>query len=242
MSKRILVVDANVALATNLKARLGAFGEVQLVHDVAGLDAALPSAWDLIVTEVALPGLEGAALMTRLQPKRQPVYLYSDQTELVEGDAWKGWGLAEAYTRLQRADLVLSAEKRLDQSQTGLAPAFLLVEDSPTVRQFVKAVLNQSFPGADIHEAEDGRTALAAMKSSRISLIITDLQMPGMDGLSFVQLLRSNAILKKKPVVVLSGAVTDDARESLGQLERVQVLAKPATPDQLVGAVKTLLH
>jgi CheY-like chemotaxis protein len=102
-------------------------------------------------------------------------------------------------------------------------------------------VLNQAFPGAEMIEADDGRAALAAMKSSRISLIVTDLQMPGMDGLSFVQLLRNNAVLKKKPVIVLSGAVTDDARESLGQLEKVQILAKPATPDALVGAVKSLL-
>ena len=82
---------------------------------------------------------------------------------------------------------------------------------------------------------------MAAMKSARVSLIVTDLQMPGMDGMSFVQLLRNNAVLKRKPVLVLSGAVTDEAREGLKALDRVQVLAKPASPEALLAAIKQLL-
>ena len=79
------------------------------------------------------------------------------------------------------------------------------------------------------------------MKHSHISLIVTDLQMPGMDGMSFIQLLRNNAILKKKPVIVLSGAVNDEIRASLGALAKVQVLTKPASPQQLSDAAHLLL-
>ncbi len=242
MRKRVLIIDANKLSAENLKTRLAALADVQVVADAADLDTALGSPWDLVVCEESLGALKGAELWGRLAPSKRPVYLYSAQSEAVEAGAWRGAGLAAAYTHLQRADLVLAAERALDGAPLGgLAPSFLLVEDSPTVRQFVKAVLNQAFPGAEMVEADDGRAALAAMKSSRVSLIITDLQMPGMDGLSFVQLLRNNAVLKKKPVLVLSGAVTDEARETLSHLERVQVLAKPAAPEALVGAVKSLL-
>jgi DNA-binding response OmpR family regulator len=62
-----------------------------------------------------------------------------------------------------------------------------------------------------------------------------------MDGLSFVQLLRNNPVLKRKPVLVLSAAVSDGAKANLAQLERVQVLLKPASPQDLVAAVKALL-
>lgn len=246
MGKRILIIDANSVAAENLKARLAGLGELQVVSDVAALDLALGAPWDCLVCDASLGALEGNSLWTRLRARERPVYLYTDKSELVDGGAWKGSGLAGAYARTQRADLVRAVEQALQGAPAGgagggLAPAFLLVEDSATVRQFVKAVLNQAYPGSEMIEADDGRAALAAMKSSRISLIVTDLQMPGMDGLSFVQLLRNNAVLKKKPVIVLSGAVTDDARASLAQLEKVQILAKPATPDMLVGAVKTLL-
>lgn len=243
MSKKILIIDANALVAENLKARLASMGEVQIVSDPAALDLALGQAWDLMVCDAQLGPLEGPALWAKLQPRRQALLLYTERADLVEAESWKNAGLAGAYTRLQRADLVLSAENLLQGGPAahGSAPSFLLVEDSPTVRQFVKAVLRQGFPGSEVVEADDGRAALAAMKSSRVSLIITDLQMPGMDGLSFVQLLRNNAVLKKKPVLVLSGAVTDEARENLMHLDKVQVLAKPAAPDALVEAVKTLL-
>lgn len=243
MSKRILVVDANAVAADNLNARLAGLAEVQIAADPSALDLALGLNWDLLICDASLGPMEGAVLWTRAKVRSQPSFLYTDRGEVVEGGSWRAAGFLGAFTRTQRADLVLAVEGAL-QGQApagGLAPAFLLVEDSATVRQFVKAVLNQAFPGAEMIEADDGRAALAAMKSSRISLIVTDLQMPGMDGLSFVQLLRNNAVLKKKPVIVLSGAVTEDARGSLSQLEKVQILAKPASPDQLVGAVKSLL-
>jgi two-component system chemotaxis response regulator CheY len=241
MAKQILILDEDRLAAENLRARLAAFGDVQVAQDPKQLEAALRAEADLVVCGARFGALAGAALYQRLRAAERPVYLYSDEAEAVEADDWREQGLREAFTRLQRSNLVLAVEQALQGAGGASAPAFLLVEDSPTVRQFVKAVLRQAYPGAEVIEAEDGRSALAAMKSSRISLIVTDLQMPGMDGLSFVQLLRNNAVLKKKPVLVLSGAVSEEARENLKSLAKVQVLAKPASPEALVEAVKSLL-
>lgn len=245
MAKRLLIIDANPLTAENLRSRLASLGEVTLAPDLDQLTSALLQDWDLIVSDWSFGYLEGPALIERLLTHKRPVWLYSDRNDIVEGVAWQGLGVKKAFSRLQRAALVVAAEEFLGTSASAsssvAAPNFLLVEDSPTVRQFVKAILNDAYPGAEMIEADDGRTALAAMKSSRISLIITDLQMPGMDGLSFVQLLRNNAVLKKKPVVVLSGAVTDDARVLLGALDKVRVLAKPAKPADLLSAVRALL-
>lgn len=243
MAKRVLIIDASALAAENLKARLSPLADVVIVSDPAQVESHAGQAWDLVVCDAALGGWEGPNLWARLQPKSRPVYLYTERSELVEGGAWSQVGVARAFSRLQRADLVLAAETLLapSPSPTGLVPAFLLVEDSATVRQYVKQVLRQGFGQCDIIEAEDGKAALAAMKTARVSLIVTDLQMPGMDGMSFVQLLRNNAVLKRKPVLVLSGAVTDEAREGLKALDKVQVLAKPASPEALIGAVKQLL-
>ena len=243
MSKRVLIVDASTLAADNLKARLSPMADVTIISDPAQVESHAGQSWDLVVSDASLGGWEGPNLWARLQPKLRPVYLYTERADLVDGGAWGSVGVARAFTRLQRADLVMAAETLLAPAAAplGSAPAFLLVEDSATVRQYVKQVLRQGYEACEILEAEDGKAALAAMKTARVSLIVTDLQMPGMDGMSFVQLLRNNAVLKRKPVLVLSGAVTDEARESLSTLDKVHILAKPASPDALMGAIKQLL-
>ncbi len=242
MAKRVLIVDGSSLAAENLKSRLSPLADVTVVSEAGQVEGHANQAWDLVVCDAALGGWEGANLWARLQPKTRPVYLYTDRSDLVDGGTWNSVGVARAFTRLQRADLVLAAETLLmPAAAAGAAPAFLLVEDSATVRQFVKQVLRQAFEGCEVLEAEDGKAALAAMKTARISLIVTDLQMPGMDGRSFLKVMRNNAVLKRKPVLVLSGAVTDEARENLRALDKVQILAKPASPEALLGAVKILL-
>ena len=241
--KRVLIVDASALAAENLKARLQAFAEVQWVGDTGALENQLKQAWDLVICDAGLGTWDGPTLWSRLKAPERPTFLYTDRTEVVEGGTWSASGVSRAFTRWQRADLVLAAEGLLaaSPSLSASAPSFLLVEDSLTVRHYVRQVLRENFSQCEVLEAEDGKAALAAMKSARISLIVTDLQMPGMDGMSFVQLLRNNAVLKRKPVLVLSGAVTDEARESLQALDKVQILAKPASPDALVAAIKQLL-
>jgi two-component system chemotaxis response regulator CheY len=244
MSPQILIIDSNASAAENLRMRLSQYGQVQIVSDNAGLVAALAQTWDVAVTEWTLGANSGPTLFALLKPLKCPLFLFSDAAEASEGFDAQAQGLRQAFNRLQRADLVLAVDGALTKA-AGSAGAIqggsiLLVEDSPTVRQFVKAILLAAFPSQDLVEAEDGRTALAAMKNSRVGLIITDLQMPGMDGLSFVQLLRNNPVLKRKPVLVLSGAVTDEVKANLAQLERVQILLKPARPEELVAAVRAL--
>ncbi len=243
MPSPILVIDPNPLSAENLRSRLAQYGQVQLVHDLPALETALRQPWEAAVTEWSLGPVSGPALFGKLSGLKCPVFLYTDAAE-AEGPLSSD--LRGSFNRLQRADLVLAVEGALLKSAApgvsgGLGGgSILLVEDSPTVRQFVKAILKNAFPGCELVEAEDGRSALAAMKNSRVSLIITDLQMPGMDGLSFVQLLRNNPVLKRKPVLVLSGAVSDEAKANLAQLDKVQVLMKPAQPEALVAAVKAL--
>jgi two-component system chemotaxis response regulator CheY len=243
MPPPILIIDPNPLSAENLRTRLGQYGQVQLVHDLPALDAALAQPWQAAVTEWSVGSLSGSALFSKLAELRCPLFLFTDA---VEAEGQSSPELRAQFNRLQRADLVLAVEGVLLRSA---APSgggslgggsILLVEDSPTVRQFVMAILKDAFPGTDLVEATDGRSALAAMKNSRVSLIITDLQMPGMDGLSFVQLLRNNPVLKRKPVLVLSGAVSEEAKANLAQLEKVQILLKPARPEALVAAVKAL--
>ena len=117
----------------------------------------------------------------------------------------------------------------------------LVVEDSAVVRLYVRRVLENGVSGAQIVEAEDGKTALAAMKTQRVDLIITDLAMDGMDGGSFLHLLKKNPVLAKKPVLVLSGLIPESLREEFRGRRDIAFLAKPANPTELLNSTHSLL-
>src|SRR5262245_46520836 len=107
--------------------------------------------------------------------------------------------------RPQEEPMMTALEQRPQSVQ---APSILVCEDSPVVRLYVRRTLENEFPGAQIHEAQDGKSGLAIMKVHKIDLIVTDLQMEGMDGDSFLHLIKRNGVLAKKPVLVLSGLIT----------------------------------
>jgi CheY-like chemotaxis protein len=125
--------------------------------------------------------------------------------------------------------------------QSVQAPSILVCEDSPVVRLYVRRTLENEFPGAQIHEAQDGKSGLAIMKANKIDLIVTDLQMEGMDGDSFLHLIKRNSVLAKKPVLVLSGLITQALRDEYATRTDVAFLAKPASAEQLIGQSRQLL-
>ena len=114
----------------------------------------------------------------------------------------------------------------------------LVIDDSTTIRHLVKRMLEESFPGCAVSEAVEGRAAIRALTQQRIDLIITDLEMPGMDGRRFLSTLQGNPLLKKKSVVVLSSAITDELKASMSGTENVVLLAKPASSRTIKEAVE----
>jgi len=121
------------------------------------------------------------------------------------------------------------------------APSILVCEDSAVVRIYVRRTLESAFPGAVIHEASDGKEGLAVMKNNRVDLIVTDLQMEGMDGDSFLHLLKRNGVLAKKPVLVLSGMISSGLRDEFAGRQDITFLAKPASAEQLIDAANSML-
>ncbi|HET8799290.1 MAG TPA: response regulator, partial [Thermoanaerobaculia bacterium] len=86
---------------------------------------------------------------------------------------------------------------------------FLVVEDSPTMRQLISFSLKR-FKNAKIIEAVDGVDALKKLSGpEKIDLILTDINMPVMDGLKLVRRVRSDAALRGVPIVI----ITTDARD-----------------------------
>jgi two-component system, chemotaxis family, chemotaxis protein CheY len=89
----------------------------------------------------------------------------------------------------------------------------LIVDDSPTVRKFVSVSL--SMQGFSVVAACDGMDALEKLPQKKFDLVITDLNMPNMDGFEFIKVLRENPDFKDLPVVILT-SLSDQANRAEG--------------------------
>ena len=118
----------------------------------------------------------------------------------------------------------------------------LIVDDSSAIRKILQRVLRQvEAPIAEIYEAADGLEALNVLASQKVSFVLSDINMPNMDGLQLLSEIKSRAEFKALPVVMIT---TEGAQNKV--LEAVNLGAagyvrKPFTPEQikekLVGIV-----
>src|SRR6185436_8500636 len=81
-------------------------------------------------------------------------------------------------------------------------PTALVVEDSPTMRQLIVFALHR-IRGLTVIEADDGVDALRKLAASKLDIILTDINMPIMDGLKLVKRVRSDEALKAIPIVII---------------------------------------
>jgi two-component system chemotaxis response regulator CheY len=115
----------------------------------------------------------------------------------------------------------------------------LMVDDSRTTRDMVAFTLTRS--GYRVVQAGDGAAALAALKAEPVDLVITDLKMPGMDGLSLIRALREQAVYASTPILMLS-TESDGALKAEGsKAGATQWLEKPFHPNQLSEMVGRLM-
>jgi len=116
----------------------------------------------------------------------------------------------------------------------------LAVDDSPTMRRIIVNTLKRAGFN-DISEATDGKDALAKMKVDNYGLVITDWNMPEMDGLTLVTQIRSTAELHDMPVLmVTTRSVKDDIIEAM-KAGVNNYIVKPFTPETLGEKIQQVL-
>jgi two-component system chemotaxis response regulator CheY len=120
------------------------------------------------------------------------------------------------------------------------AATFLIVEDSPTMRQLLVFSLRR-LKECRIVEAVDGVDALKKLTSERIDLVITDINMPMMDGLKLISLIRGNARTKSIPIIIVTTEGAEEDRKRGLALGANAYIAKPIQPSDLLKAVAALL-
>ncbi|MGH7789117.1 MAG: response regulator, partial [Candidatus Binatia bacterium] len=147
--------------------------------------------------------------------------------------------------------LVLDAQRllalgRLSASSTagspadeaGEADAVLVVDDSQTARRAVVDALQAA--GIAFDTAADGCEALLKLAARRFAVVLTDLEMPHMDGLTLIAALRRDPRWQSQAVVVCSSRAPAEQAERLRTLQVADYLAKPFDPDALVATVRRL--
>lgn len=121
-----------------------------------------------------------------------------------------------------------------------MAKTILFVEDSASVRQVFKSTLTRE--GYDVITACDGQDGLAKLDGTKIHLIISDVNMPNMDGLTFVKTVKQLPGYKFTPVIMLT-TETQEEKMNEGKAAGVKAwIVKPFQPAQLLAAVSQLIH
>src|ERR1700748_2688893 len=116
-----------------------------------------------------------------------------------------------------------------------MSKRILAVDDSKTMRDMVSFTLKKA--GFDVAEAEDGKAALNVLTSGKFDLIITDLNMPNMDGITLIKNVRSGSQHRAVPILILT-TESDGTKKADGNAAGATGwLGKPVKHEQIVAQV-----
>ena len=117
---------------------------------------------------------------------------------------------------------------------------FLVVEDSPTMRQLISFALKR-ISGSKIVEANDGIDALKKLSTQKFDIILTDINMPIMDGLKLVSMVRNDPSHKTIPIIIITTEGADEDRKRGLALGANAYIPKPIQTAGLLGVVNGIL-
>jgi two-component system, chemotaxis family, chemotaxis protein CheY len=120
-----------------------------------------------------------------------------------------------------------------------MAKTIMVVDDSASIRQMVNFTIRNA--GYDVIEAVDGKDALNKINGSQVHMVVTDLNMPNLDGIGLIRGVRANPSLKFIPIVLLTTESQDSKKQEGKQAGATGWIVKPFKPEQLVAVIKKVL-
>ncbi len=119
---------------------------------------------------------------------------------------------------------------------------FLVVDDFPTMRRIIGNMLKTLSPNAVIKDAEDGKQALGILEIEHVDFILTDWNMPVMDGLELLKAIRANEKLKHLPVLLVTTEAKKENIVSAAQAGADGYIVKPFTEETLKEKLSKILQ
>ena len=117
-----------------------------------------------------------------------------------------------------------------------MSKTVLIVDDSASMRQLVSFALKDA--GYDVIDAVNGRDALGKLNGTKIEMVLTDLNMPEMDGIEFIKQFRGSSGFRFTPLVMLTTESQESKKQEGKQAGASGWIVKPFTPEQLIDVVK----
>jgi two-component system, chemotaxis family, chemotaxis protein CheY len=116
----------------------------------------------------------------------------------------------------------------------------LAVDDSPSMRMLLRSAL--SAQGFDVSEAEDGLAALEWLESNSPNLLITDINMPRMDGFGLIEAVRAQSRFRDMPILVLTTESSDEKKAIARRAGATGWIVKPFDTEKLAAAIRRVTH
>ena len=240
---RILIIEDSAGIRKLMAGHLSAMSAdiTEAADGTDGLARALSGSFDVILTDIDLPGESGLEICRRVKAEAPvPVVLVSSLSS--DADIERGFEAgASAYLAkpFQGQELIQCIDGVLRKNLLRKRQTILLVDDSATIRRMVSRELTEA--GFHVVTAGNGMEAMAAARQKRPDMIISDLNMPQMDGIQFCRTLKADPELHGIPFVVMSANSDAGAMRHLVQLGAAAYLIKPFSGVQATILIEKLL-
>lgn len=116
----------------------------------------------------------------------------------------------------------------------------LAVDDSPSMREMVNITLSGA--GFDVTQAANGEEALSAARAQSFDLVLSDVNMPRMDGICLIRALRAEAAYRHTPILMLTTESSADSKREGKAAGATGWIVKPFDPEQLVATMQRVLR
>ena len=245
-SREILFVDGGRTLLHVVRAALAGSGfrVVSAHHAEAALSLCRKRSFELVLTSVLLPGMSGLELCRRLKednPGRYlPVIILSSSDNPIDMDTAFTCGADDYLLKSFTAEMLSSkVSEHLDVAERKRHNKILVVDDSKLTRELLRHSFIKN--GHCVLTAENGATALSIALEEHPDVVVTDIEMPEMDGYALCESIRDHPELRNTLVVIMSarGHVSDIKRgERLGVS---RYFVKPFDVEKMLLVVEQLL-
>ncbi len=156
----------------------------------------------------------------------------------VENGSLEAWKTAGGHRRIvsSSVDDYISAQN-IDTEQRNAHKTILVVEDNPTVSKFYEAAINSWKLPIDVIVKNDGFEGLVEIGRKVPDLVISDVYMPGMDGLQMIRSMYKSNLLNSEQIIIISGLTEESIQDRGGIPAGVDSFSKPVDIEQLKQAV-----
>lgn len=207
-------------------------GESALRIDASGIETLT-----LPCIQILLAAIRDHDQISIEQPSTEFVHAFEDL-----GLAWNN-GQAQHQENLREPDADqapaqddVSDFNHDQKDQRDMAKRILTIDDSKTIRDMLMLTLSDA--GFDVLQAVDGQDGLDVLGNERVDVIITDINMPRMDGYEVIRQLRQNSVHKTTPILVLTTESDVEKRNLARDAGATGWMVKPFEPDRLIATVR----